>query len=479
MRTARHCFCSRISSSSALPPRFPEGAGGALAAAAAIGGFAGARPAAEARPAGEGLSRRPRPDAHVLAEDAGVSGVQADSDPPEVLDRERRLLRQRDHVRRTHRHAHGRARCTSSPTRSTADKLPAEKFFAPLAVISIDARAAKDADAVLSRWTTCSRGRSSTDACRPARSSRCIPAGDRAVGNAERFLNKDAKGTMHAPGFSEDVAHFLAKERDIVGAGVDTLSLDTASASKFVAHLALLRAREVRRRAAREPQRRPAVRRDDHRRRAEARGRVGRSRSRLRRRLTATSAAARSTSGSVPAPQLARSSLTCLHRGRAVVAGRRFRERVAAEERSDDHALVRVRQLLHVVDVARVSCRRGTGSSRCSTRRTPRPSRRAARSPGRWPPAHAARSRLPTTGTTPSRASSALHELEVVFRREVAELPAPAIGFEQQIAIRRVVLARRTSRRLKLQAEARLDELRRESDRSSRGRGGQRACRAS
>ena len=60
------------------------------------------------------------------------------------------------------------------------------------------------------------------------------------IGNAERFLNKDAKGTMHAPGFSEDVAKFLTKERDIVGAGVDTLSLDAASASKYVAHLALL-----------------------------------------------------------------------------------------------------------------------------------------------------------------------------------------------------------------------------------------------
>jgi kynurenine formamidase len=60
------------------------------------------------------------------------------------------------------------------------------------------------------------------------------------VSNAERFLNKDSKGTMHAPGFSEDVAKFLVKERDIVGAGVDTLSLDPASAEKFVAHLALL-----------------------------------------------------------------------------------------------------------------------------------------------------------------------------------------------------------------------------------------------
>src|SRR5438105_4727512 len=60
------------------------------------------------------------------------------------------------------------------------------------------------------------------------------------LGNGDRFLNKDEKGTMHAPGFSEQVAQFLTKERDIVGAGVDTLSLDIAAASKFVAHLAFL-----------------------------------------------------------------------------------------------------------------------------------------------------------------------------------------------------------------------------------------------
>jgi len=122
---------------------------------------------------------------------------------------------------------------------TTADKLPAEKFFAPLAVVSIADRAAKNADALLTvddllAWEK-RHGR--------------LPAGafvgmhsgwEARASNAERFLNKDAKGTMHAPGFSEEAARFLVKERDIVGAGVDTLSLDGASAAKFVAHLVLL-----------------------------------------------------------------------------------------------------------------------------------------------------------------------------------------------------------------------------------------------
>jgi len=42
------------------------------------------------------------------------------------------------------------------------------------------------------------------------------------------------------PGFSEQAARFLVTDRDIVGAGVDTLSLDKAEAQKFVAHLAFL-----------------------------------------------------------------------------------------------------------------------------------------------------------------------------------------------------------------------------------------------
>ena len=122
---------------------------------------------------------------------------------------------------------------------TTADKLPAEKFIAPLAVVNIESRAAMDADAVVTV----------DDVLAWEKQNGRLPAGafvamysgwGSRVGQPDRFLNKDAKGTMHAPGFSEEVAKFLTKERDIVGAGVDTLSLDIAAASKFVAHLAFL-----------------------------------------------------------------------------------------------------------------------------------------------------------------------------------------------------------------------------------------------
>ena len=134
-------------------------------------------------------------------------------------------------------HMDGPAHFVANAT--TADKLPVEKFFAPLAVVSIADRAAKNADTLLTVDDVLSwekrHGRL------PAGAFVAMHSGwDARVGNADRFLNRDAKGTMHAPGFSEEAAQFLVKQRDIVGAGVDTLSLDIAAASKFVAHLAFL-----------------------------------------------------------------------------------------------------------------------------------------------------------------------------------------------------------------------------------------------
>jgi kynurenine formamidase len=121
----------------------------------------------------------------------------------------------------------------------SADRLPVDRLIAPLVVISISDRAAGEPGTVVSiddllQWEK--------------RYSR-IPAGalvamhsgwDARAATADRFLNRDAKGTMQTPGFGEQAARFLVSERDICGAGVDTLSLDAGAAEKFVAHLAIL-----------------------------------------------------------------------------------------------------------------------------------------------------------------------------------------------------------------------------------------------
>lgn len=121
----------------------------------------------------------------------------------------------------------------------TADRLPEDRFIAPLAVVSIAARAAKDADTMVTVDDLLAWEKSHGRLPRGAFVAMHSGWGAR-ISAPERFLNKDAGGTMHAPGFSEEAARFLVQERDIVGSGVDTLSLDKAEAQKFVAHLVLL-----------------------------------------------------------------------------------------------------------------------------------------------------------------------------------------------------------------------------------------------
>ncbi len=125
------------------------------------------------------------------------------------------------------------------PGAVSADRLPVDRLIAPLVVIAIVDRAAKDADTLVSvddllQWEK-RYGRV------PAGALVAMHSGwDARVDNTDRFLSRDAKGTMHAPGFSEQAARFLVSERNISGVGVDTLSLDALSASKFVAHMAIL-----------------------------------------------------------------------------------------------------------------------------------------------------------------------------------------------------------------------------------------------
>ena len=122
---------------------------------------------------------------------------------------------------------------------TSGDRLPVDRLIAPLVVIPIMTRAAKDPDTLVSvddvlRWEK-QHGRV------PAGALVAMLSGwaDR-ISTPERFLNRDARGTMHAPGFSEAAAKFLVTERDISAVGVDTLSLDAASAQKFVAHFVIL-----------------------------------------------------------------------------------------------------------------------------------------------------------------------------------------------------------------------------------------------
>jgi len=121
----------------------------------------------------------------------------------------------------------------------TLERIPASRLIAPLAVISIAARADRDADAALTvddiRAWEARHGRL------PAGALVAMHSGwDARIDDAARFLNGDAGGVLHSPGFGGEAARFLVEERDIVGVGVDTISLDLGRAETLVAHLTLL-----------------------------------------------------------------------------------------------------------------------------------------------------------------------------------------------------------------------------------------------
>ena len=121
----------------------------------------------------------------------------------------------------------------------TTEQMPPEQFFAPLVVISITDRADRDPDTAVTvddihAWEQ-RHGRV------PQGAFVAMNSGwDRRVGDSQQFLNTDADGAMHFPGFSVDAARLLTEDRDIVGVGVDTLSLDVGTSADFAAHLTFL-----------------------------------------------------------------------------------------------------------------------------------------------------------------------------------------------------------------------------------------------
>jgi kynurenine formamidase len=54
-----------------------------------------------------------------------------------------------------------------------------------------------------------------------------------------KYLNQDAEGVMHFPGFSADAAQLLV-ERDVMGIGIDTPSLDNGPSKDFPTHKIML-----------------------------------------------------------------------------------------------------------------------------------------------------------------------------------------------------------------------------------------------
>lgn len=121
----------------------------------------------------------------------------------------------------------------------TAETLPASRLIAPLVVLNIKAKADANPDAEVTP----------DDILAWERANGRIPAGafvamysgwDAKVGNPKAFVNLDSANVQHYPGFNPAAAELLVKERDIVGIGVDTLSLDFGASKDFKTHVTVL-----------------------------------------------------------------------------------------------------------------------------------------------------------------------------------------------------------------------------------------------
>ncbi len=126
------------------------------------------------------------------------------------------------------------------PNAWKVDEIPAENLVAPLAVLDISAKAAADSNATVEI----------DDVIAYERRHGRIPNGAFVAMNsgweAKRANGNDAyRGgvgfpDLNFPGFGLEAAMWLADHRDVVGIGVDTLSLDPGNSGDFAVHFGFL-----------------------------------------------------------------------------------------------------------------------------------------------------------------------------------------------------------------------------------------------
>ena len=121
----------------------------------------------------------------------------------------------------------------------TAEMIDIGNLFAPLAVIDISARAAEDHDAALSVDDILAYEAEYGEIVTGALVAMNSGWGSR-WNDPATFVNLDADGVQHYPGFSPDAAEFLIAERNIVGIAVDTLSQDPGNSTDFGTHITIL-----------------------------------------------------------------------------------------------------------------------------------------------------------------------------------------------------------------------------------------------
>jgi kynurenine formamidase len=117
--------------------------------------------------------------------------------------------------------------------------IPAADLIAPLAVIDIKKRAARDPDAMLEIRDIHAYER--RHGAIPSGALVAMDSGWAAkVNNPLAFKGGAEFPNYHFPGYSVEAAMWLAENRDVTGIGVDTLSLDPGNSTTFPVHVNFL-----------------------------------------------------------------------------------------------------------------------------------------------------------------------------------------------------------------------------------------------
>ena len=118
------------------------------------------------------------------------------------------------------------------------DKIPLADLLVPAVVIDVQEKVATHPDYQLSADDV--RAWEAEHSPIPAGALVILNTGwHKRFGDAQRYLNMDANKVMHFPGYGKESAELLV-QCDVVGIGIDTLSLDHGPSKDFPTHLVML-----------------------------------------------------------------------------------------------------------------------------------------------------------------------------------------------------------------------------------------------
>jgi len=117
----------------------------------------------------------------------------------------------------------------------TVDQIPVERFIAPLVVVDVTSGAKANPDyqvavADVAKYEE-AHGQIPPNAVLIA-----YTGWDYRWNSAKDYRNPDANGVMHFPGYSLDAVKFLVEGRNVLGLGIDTLSIDYGPSKDFPVH---------------------------------------------------------------------------------------------------------------------------------------------------------------------------------------------------------------------------------------------------